>query len=463
MNTARQLLWLEASREEKYKAKQAIDTFFVRGGDVLSAGVVLMGTRVLHLTVAQFAMANVVLTVAWIGVALLILKPSIRLSSRAGRRLAAAMAMLALLVLPAKASAQESREAQLAAQQAVKAQQVHPYEPDRLERGVAWGKSLFVSERPVYAYMGSVLEGGGLAVGPGYRGRFAESGAFDVHGAWSIRGFKTVTGNVRFPSFADGRVALEAHGSWRDAPRMPFYGTAQDPLSDDRSEFAYSDTTIGVGAQVKATRFVSFGGGVDAFATRTESALDPTYQRTKASVAFDWRDVPGIGRRGGLYRVDWYDYRQTNSSTDRTAASFRRVDAEARQYIPLLRENWILAFRTLASTTMTDDGNAVPFFLLPELGGSSTLRGYPSWRLRGRNRMAVTGEYRWTAGPFVDMAVFYDTGTVAERFNDLSSSRWLRSYGIGTTFHTFEQSMVRLYYARTTEGHSISIGFSPSF
>ena len=37
MNTARQLLWLPTTREEKYKAKQAIDTFFVRGGDVLSA------------------------------------------------------------------------------------------------------------------------------------------------------------------------------------------------------------------------------------------------------------------------------------------------------------------------------------------------------------------------------------------------------------------------------------------
>jgi AAA family ATP:ADP antiporter len=33
MNTARQLLWLPTSREEKYKAKQAIDTFFVRTGD----------------------------------------------------------------------------------------------------------------------------------------------------------------------------------------------------------------------------------------------------------------------------------------------------------------------------------------------------------------------------------------------------------------------------------------------
>ena len=45
MNTARQLLWLPTTREEKYKAKQAIDTFFVRGGDICLAAVVYFGTQ----------------------------------------------------------------------------------------------------------------------------------------------------------------------------------------------------------------------------------------------------------------------------------------------------------------------------------------------------------------------------------------------------------------------------------
>ena len=74
MNTARQLLWLPTSREEKYKAKQAIDTFFVRGGDLLSAAIVFLGTAIIPLGVFGFAAGNVVLTLVWIGVALLILK-----------------------------------------------------------------------------------------------------------------------------------------------------------------------------------------------------------------------------------------------------------------------------------------------------------------------------------------------------------------------------------------------------
>jgi len=70
------MLWLPTSRNEKYKAKQAIDTFFVRGGDVLSAGVVYLGTAVLQLSVSQFAFVNTILTLVWIGIAIMILRPS---------------------------------------------------------------------------------------------------------------------------------------------------------------------------------------------------------------------------------------------------------------------------------------------------------------------------------------------------------------------------------------------------
>jgi AAA family ATP:ADP antiporter len=74
MNTARQLLWLPTTPEEKYKAKQAIDTFFVRGGDVLSAAVVYAGTHALQLNISGFAAANVALTLVWIGIAILIVR-----------------------------------------------------------------------------------------------------------------------------------------------------------------------------------------------------------------------------------------------------------------------------------------------------------------------------------------------------------------------------------------------------
>jgi AAA family ATP:ADP antiporter len=66
MNTVRQMLFLPTTREEKYKAKQVIDSFVVRSGDVLSAGTVYLGTTFLALSVSQFAWINVALVVAWL-------------------------------------------------------------------------------------------------------------------------------------------------------------------------------------------------------------------------------------------------------------------------------------------------------------------------------------------------------------------------------------------------------------
>ncbi len=68
MNTAKQMLWLPTSHEEKYKAKQAVDTFFVRLGDVLAAGLVLAGTQA-GLGRQAFAGANVAVVVVWFVVA----------------------------------------------------------------------------------------------------------------------------------------------------------------------------------------------------------------------------------------------------------------------------------------------------------------------------------------------------------------------------------------------------------
>jgi AAA family ATP:ADP antiporter len=65
-NTTRHALFLPTSREAKYNAKQAIDAFFVRTGDLLQAAVVFAGTEILALTIRSFALVNVVLVGVWI-------------------------------------------------------------------------------------------------------------------------------------------------------------------------------------------------------------------------------------------------------------------------------------------------------------------------------------------------------------------------------------------------------------
>jgi len=167
----------------------------------------------------------------------------------------------------------------------------------------------------------------------------------------------------------------------------------------------------------------------------------------------------GYTRRGGLYRVEWSDHRQTNAGP----YTFGRVDAEVQRFIPILRERWVVALRALASSTTTAAGQDVPDFLLPDLGGSHTLRGYSAWRFRDRNRLLLSGEYRWTAGPFVDMALFLDAGKVAARASDLDLSGLKKVYGIGFSIHTLTSTVTRIELARTPEGNSLGFSFSPSF
>jgi len=60
-NTVRNMLFLPCTYEQKFAAKQAIDSFFVRTGDVLSAVLVFIGTTALALPPRGFAAVNVVL------------------------------------------------------------------------------------------------------------------------------------------------------------------------------------------------------------------------------------------------------------------------------------------------------------------------------------------------------------------------------------------------------------------
>jgi AAA family ATP:ADP antiporter len=82
MNTARQMLWLPTRREEKYKAKQAMDTFVVRAGDVLSAGFVYVGTTLLALDTRGFAGTNLLLIGLWLVTAVLLIRENRALTGR---------------------------------------------------------------------------------------------------------------------------------------------------------------------------------------------------------------------------------------------------------------------------------------------------------------------------------------------------------------------------------------------
>ncbi|MGF1509364.1 MAG: NTP/NDP exchange transporter [Myxococcota bacterium] len=73
-NTLRNMLWLPTTREMKYRAKQAVDTFCVRMGDVSSAVLVFLGSNLLAFDVRSYALSNVALVGVWLALAWFIVR-----------------------------------------------------------------------------------------------------------------------------------------------------------------------------------------------------------------------------------------------------------------------------------------------------------------------------------------------------------------------------------------------------
>jgi ATP:ADP antiporter, AAA family len=84
-NTTKQALWLPTSREAKYNAKQAVDSFFVRMGDVVQAALVFIGER-LAFAVPAFAAVSIALVGGWLGVVALLNRQLRAKADQAGTR-----------------------------------------------------------------------------------------------------------------------------------------------------------------------------------------------------------------------------------------------------------------------------------------------------------------------------------------------------------------------------------------
>jgi len=84
-NTVRRALFLPTSREAKYKALQAVETFFWRAGDLLSSIAVLLFIRNLQLSLQAFVFVNILAVGAWLAIAAFLARENRRLTAEPER------------------------------------------------------------------------------------------------------------------------------------------------------------------------------------------------------------------------------------------------------------------------------------------------------------------------------------------------------------------------------------------
>ncbi len=131
----------------------------------------------------------------------------------------------------------------------------------------------------------------------------------------------------------------------------------------------------------------------------------------------------------------------------------------------------VLAFGAIVHDTVGD----LPYYSLPTLGGTNTLRGYIQNRFTDRALAHFSAEYRVSLLArgivFTDtlriervaLGVFYDCGTVAGGIEDLADGRFLDSYGIGCRLAFAREAVFRIDLGFSEEGSNFTLAFGNSF
>jgi len=124
---------------------------------------------------------------------------------------------------------------------------------------------------------------------------------------------------------------------------------------------------------------------------------------------------------------------------------------------------------------VADTHGDLPFYSLPSLGGTNTLRGYIQNRFTDRAVAAGSLEYRFSliprgfdvTGPIrierVGLTLFYDLGTVADGIEHLDDGRYLDSVGLGVRVGFSREATFRIDYGHSDEGGNLTISFGNAF
>jgi len=315
---------------------------------------------------------------------------------------------------------------------------------------------------------GNIAPGAGFAIGPTYvKPLWDGKLVFRADARASVNSSYLGHLAVSLPSLLHDHAFLTFSALNRNISEMPYYGPGPDSSKTGRSNYRLEDTNLELRPGVRIYRGLSAsligsylaintGPGHSSQFISTEEQFGPAaapgvdqqtnFWRGGGLVEYDWRDRSSSPAKGGRYAAQYVRYLDRNLG----AYSFLRLDLDAEQYIPLFNRTRVIALRGASSLTTTSNGQRVPFYVQPTLGGATNLRGYRPNRFYGDNSVLVSGEYRWSCSPILEMAVFADGGKVFNRWE-----QW--------NFHNLESDVgfsVRMKGRSATTVFSIDTGFS---
>jgi hypothetical protein len=374
--------------------------------------------------------------------------------------------LLVCVLSAAPAWAQETRRAAVEELRAARAAAVAPYKAGRLERTLVYIEQNRVLERltredGLYLQIGSIQRGGGFAFGGGYRTPFAGNHLqFNTDAAITLKGYRVAGADVSAPRLLSERLTLMARWQYRYFPQEDYFGLGPQSAKEARSTFLLEERELAAIARVGLTPWLTWSTKIGHLDPRIGEGTDkqypsigelftdssapglaqqPTFLETGTLLELDTRDQRGNPRSGTYVSLLGARY----GDLDDLGYDFARFGAEVQHYVPIFDKKRVIAVRAAFNRYEPRGDSTVPFYYILPLGGTDSIRGFTDFRFRDLTAVLFNAEYRWEAFSGMDMALFYDVGSVARRWNDLGSDGWKRSWGLGLRFNTYRAIFMR--------------------
>jgi hypothetical protein len=275
------------------------------------------------------------------------------------------------------------------------------------------------------------------------------------------------------------KFKLYGAARFRDRTDDSFFGSGPDSKKSDRLQYRIKDVlgemaagyqlTSRLGFTVKAgyiEHSLACGRGSPTLCDfpptprPAGTANPPNYFRLQTSFLIDFRDEVGIPHQGFMWAFGWTKWDNVNAGN---AFNFNQFSTDARGYLPLGTKRHVIALRGVFINEDPAPANRVPFFLQPSLGGSNSLRGYDTFRFQGDKAMLIQAEYRWDIVRPFGIALFGDTGTVANRGSRLSLDKLKSDWGVGFRILGTRRVLLRIDEAFSNEGAHTQFRMSAAF
>ncbi len=341
-----------------------------------------------------------------------------------------------------------------------------------VERGLKDGFESGTGSNGLQFVLGGTRSGHGTAIGGGYRRSdlWRDRIGYRATARATLKKAVKLDLELDFPKLRTEHGGfLNLYAKYEHSPRMNYYGPGRTSSEDDLTSYRLEDYSIDAQAGFEAFQnfqvgltggflFVETGRGrrpgvpsiEEVFTPGTTPGLgvDTYFRRGGLVLRYDYRDRQAGTQKGGSYvaRVRYY------SDRERRQFSFREEEYLFDQYIPYFNRTRVIALRLRAHLTSADDGQLVPYYLQPTLGGNGDLRGFARYRFYGDNYILASAEHRWYAFEGLDMALFADAGKTVTNRRDVDFGNLDVSVGIGFRWKLQGTVFMRIDFARSREG-----------